>query len=144
MARLLPLVALLFAPSCMIAIMDVDVRRSDGGEDHYKIKRQGDTLRYVSVDFGSDERIESARIIVFADVNENRKIDDGEVLHDLGADLDQPGDEVRWRNLRLDGGEHDGPFVVRLELVGTKRGAVTKTLRVLPESLIDDLEDIGN
>ena len=144
MARLLPLVALLFAPSCMIAITDVNVRRADGGEDHYKIKRQGDTLRYVKVDCGGGQKIEAARLIVFADVNENRKIDDGEVLHDLGAELEQPGDEVRWRNLRLDDGNHDGPFLVRLELVGTKRGAVTKTLRVLPESLIDDLEDMGN
>ena len=144
MARLLPLVALLFAPSCMIAISDVDVRRADGGEDQYKIKRQGDTLRYVKVDFGGGERIEAARLIVFADINENRKVDDGEVLHDLGAELDRPGDEVSWRNLRLSGGEHDGPFAVRLELVGTQRGPITKTLGVLPESLLHDLEDIGN
>ena len=75
MARLLPLVALLFAPSCMIAVTDVEVMRADGGEDHYKIKRQGDTLRYVEVDFGRGERIQSARLIVFADLNENRKVD---------------------------------------------------------------------
>lgn len=145
MARLLPLVALLFAPSCMVAINDIDVKRADGGEDHYKIKRRGDTLSYVEASFGSGERIQSARLIVFADLDEDRRVDDGEVLHDLGgSDFDEPWQEVRWRNLRLDEGEHDGPFAVRLELVGTQRGEIVKTIRVLPESLIDDLEDIGN
>ena len=67
------------------------------------------------------------------------------MLYDLGGeDFDEPWQEVRWRNLDLDEGEHDGPFVVRLELVGTKRGAFTKTLNVLPESLIEDSGGIGN
>jgi hypothetical protein len=137
MLRSLPLLLLALTPSCMVVISDVDVRRADGAEDSYLVKRSGDRLSRVEVDWGRGEDILAARIIVFSDQNEDRRPDEGEILHDVLADLDGPVSQVVWRNLRLDETELDGPFLVRFELTGEKRGEYVRTSKVLPEDLFD-------
>ena len=140
MLRALPLAALLFAPSCMIAITDIEVKRSDGGEDHYEIKRRGDTLSKVEVEFGGGDRIAAARLIVFADENDNGEVDPGETAHDLGTQFDEPAEEVEWRSLRLDDEREDDSWRVRLELQSVERGSITRTIRLLPAGLLDDFD----
>lgn len=137
MLRSLPLLLLALTPSCMVVISDVDVRRADGAEDSYLVKRSGDRLSRVEVDWGRGEDILAARIIVFSDQNEDRRPDEGEILHEVLADLDGPVSQVVWRNLRLDATDLDGPFLVRFELTGEKRGEYVRTSKVLPEDLFD-------
>lgn len=145
MLRISPVLLLAALPSCVFAVTDVDVTRSDGSKDSYTVKRRGDALSLIEARWGGASKISSARAIVFADLDGDRRVDQGEVLHDLVLQLDQPERTVRWNDLRLDRGPHDGPFLVELRLSGSGRGEVRRTLRVLPEGLFDEYDRrVGN
>ena len=125
----------------MIAVTSVEVTRHDGSRDEYEVKRRGDTLSRVEFEVrGGGDRVQAARLVVFADLNEDNHYSEDEILHDVSAQLDQPARDVVWRNLPLDEAGLEGPFKVCFELQTTERGAITRTLRVLPDDLLNDFD----
>lgn len=131
---LLPTFALL--ASCMVAVSEVEITHHNDREDSYLVKRNGDRITKIEVDW-DEEKILEARAIVFCDLNKNRLPDDGEILHDVPAELERPRTKVVWRSLRLDEGEHKGPFRVQVLLKGEERGAYERVVQVMPEGLLD-------
>ena len=142
MRRYFPVLLLAGLPSCVFAITDVEVTRADGSTDSYSVKRRGDSLSLIEARWGGDSKISTARAIVFADLDGDRRVDQGEVLHDLTQQLDSPARRVQWKEVRLDSGSHDGPFLVELRLSGEGRPNVRRTLGVNPEHLFHDF-DLG-
>jgi hypothetical protein len=140
MRRFLPALLLGCLPACVFAITDVEVTRADGSTDSYSVKRRGDGLSLIEARWGGGSKISSARAIVFADLNGDRRVDRGEVLHDLVLQMDSPARSVQWKNIRLDSGSHDGPFLVELRLSGEGRPNVRRTLGVNPESLFHEFD----
>jgi hypothetical protein len=140
MLRFLPVFLLASMPSCVFAVTDVEVTRADGSSDRYTVRRRGDSLRLIEAHWGAGSQISAARAIVFADLDGDRLVDRGEVVKDLVLQLDSPSSTVRWENIRLDSGSHDGPFLVELRLSGEGRANVRRTLGVNPESLFHEFD----
>ena len=140
MRRFLPVLLLTGLPSCVFAISDVEVTRADGSSDSYTVKRRGDALSLIEARWGGESRISSARAIVFADLGGDRRVDRGEVVHDLVLQMDSPARTVQWKDVRLDSGSHDGPFLVELRLSGEGRPDFRRTLGVNPESLFHEFD----
>lgn len=140
MRRVFPALLLVSIPSCVFAVTDVEVTRADGSSDSYTVKRRGDGLSLIEATWGGASKISSARAIVFADLDGDRRVDRGEVLHDLVLQLVRPERTVKWEDIRLDGGPHDGPFLVELRLSGEGRPNVRRTLGVNPESLFHEFD----
>lgn len=140
MRRFLPALLLASLSSCVFAITDVEVTRADGSSDSYTVKRRGDGLSLIEARWGGGSKISSARAIVFADLDGDRLVDRGEVLHDLVLQMVRPERTVQWKDVRLDTGSHDGPFLVELRLSGEGRPDVRRTLGVNPESLFHEFD----
>jgi hypothetical protein len=140
MRRFLPVLLLASLPACVFAVTDVDVTRADGSSDHYTVKRRGDGLSLIEARWGGGSKITSARAIVYSDRDGDRRVDRGEVLHDLVLQLDSPTRTVQWKDLRLDHGSHEGPFLVELRLSGEGRPHVRRTLSVNPEGLFNEFD----
>lgn len=140
MRRFLPLALLAGLPSCVFVTTDVSVHRADGSSDSYIVKRRGDRLSVVEARWGGDSRIESARAVVFVDLDGDRRVDQREVLHDLVMQMDEPARSVRWRNIDLDDSKHDGPFLVEFHLRGSNHAAVRRVVGVNPDALVSEFD----
>ena len=140
MARFLPVLLLATLPSCVFAFTDVEVTLADGSTDSYSVKRRGDSLSLIEARWGGGSKISAARAIVFADLDGDGRVDRNEVLHDLVLQLDAPVRSVQWKNIRLDSGPHEGPFMVELRLSGEGRPNVRRTLGINPESLFHEFD----